>query len=247
MLKQKTVSLIIPCKNEARALAATLTAIPDCIDEVLVIDNCSTDRTASVAKQRGARVIREDRQKNGIGYGFAHARGIQEAQGDIIIGLDGDGSYPIHKIPSILSHLEKRNLDFISCNRLPFENPKRMSFIRKIGVIILNTAFGLLFGYRIQDSLSGMWVFRKNILANLPLAEGGWNFSLEIKLQAIQNKNIRFTEYHIPYHDRQFDSSKQNLFRTGFQHMFFLFKMRLFPRKNAIRVKNMANLFLRIK
>lgn len=240
MFKQKLVSLIIPCKNEARAIADTLMAIPGCIDEILVINNGSTDKTAAVAKQLGARVIQENRQKNGIGYGFAHMRGIQEAKGDIIVCLDGDGSYPVHKIPAIISELEKKNLDFISCNRLPFENPKKMSYIRKLGVVILNTTFGLLFSYRIQDSLSGMWVFRSNILADMPLTEGGWNFSLEIKLRAIQNKNIRFAEYHIPYHDRQFDSSKQNLFQTGFQHMLFLFTMRLLPQRNVMKVKSMT-------
>lgn len=240
MFKQKNISLIIPCKNESRAIADTLRTIPDCIDEILVIDNGSTDNTAAVAKQLGARVITENKQKNGIGYGFAHEKGIREAQGDIIVCLDGDGSYPIHKIASIISELDKKHLDFISCNRLPFANPKKMSFIRKLGVIILNTTFRVLFGYRIQDSLSGMWVFRKSILADLPLTEGGWNFSLEIKLRAIQSKNIRFAEYHIPYHDRQFDSSKQNLLRTGMEHMLFLFAMRFLPQRNEMKVQSMT-------
>lgn len=227
MINKQTISLILPCRNEAHALANLLVKIPSFIDEIIVVDNASEDGTTQVAISYGAKVIYEFRAKNGVGYGFALKTGISQALGEIIVCMDGDGSYPTDKIAEVVQNLQKQNLDFVSCNRLPFADPKAMSRIRTVGVKLLNWIVFLTFGYRIQDSLTGMWIFSKKIFRDLELSEGGWNFSLEIKLNALANSNIRFGEYHIPYHDRIFDSSKQNLIRTGFEHLLFLFRVRI--------------------
>lgn len=103
-----------------------------------------------------------------------------------------------------------------------------MSFIRALGVKILNFAIRVFYGYEIKDSLTGMWVFKKSVLDNLSFGEGGWNFSLEIKLKTIMNKSLKFAEKQISYQDRVLDLSKQNLFRTGLKHMLYLVKLRLY-------------------
>lgn len=242
MIANKTISLIIPCKNEAVAIKVALEHVPEGIDEIIVIDNGSTDKTKAVAKELGAKVFSEPRHVNGIGYGFALARGIREATSDIIICMDGDGSYPTRLIPSLITYIQKNNIDFLSCNRIPFQHPQKMSSVRKTGVIILNLWIRILYGYHIRDSLSGMWVIKKHSIEKLQVFEGGWNFSLEIKINALKNKNIRFAEYHIPYHDRQFDSSKQNIFKTGIEHFFFLLKIKFFPKKYLLSIRENNNL-----
>lgn len=227
MIKNKTISLILPCRNEQKALAALLKRVPLEVDEVIVVDNLSKDKTVEVAKESGARVFIESRVDGGIGYGFALATGIKNATGDIIVCMDGDGSYPVRLVPRLGKLLDEENLDFISCNRLPVKFPKKMSPIRMTGVWILNLVFRLLYNYPIQDSLTGMWVFKKKVINELTLFQGGWDFSLEIKINVVTNKNIAFRELHIPYQDRIFDQSKQNLFKTGFNHFIFLFKEKL--------------------
>lgn len=226
MRQEALVSLVLPCKNENRALQVLLSSIPSCVHEVLIIDNGSTDKTRRVAKKFGARVLTESRTDNGIGYGFAMIKGIREAMGDILVCMDGDGSYPINAIPYVVEKLNKHRLDFISCNRLPFQNGRTMSLVRMSGVLLFNAFIKVLFGYRINDALTGMWVFKKDILAYLTCKEGGWNFSLEIKLRALAHPKIRFAEYHIPYRDREFDSSKQSLLRTGVQHLVYLLRVK---------------------
>lgn len=228
MVGNYKISLVLPCKNEENALPRVLSHVPGLVDEVLVVDNGSDDSTYNVASKLATRVLSEPRTKNGIGYGFALAQGIRNATGDIIICMDADGSYPTDYIPQLITVLLKENLDFISCNRLPFQHKKRMSWVRMLGVKMLNIWMQVLYNVSIQDCLTGMWVFNAKARAMLTLFEGDWNFSLEIKLNAITNREIRFAEYHIPYHDREFDSSKQNLFLTGVKHAFFLLKMRLF-------------------
>ncbi len=228
MIKQHTISLIMPCRNEGKALETVLKRLPEEIDEVIVVDNNSTDKTLDVAKRYGARIFKENRvNKYGIGYGYALQKGIGEAKGTIVICMDGDGSYPAKEIPRLAGKLIDKNLDFISCNRLPFKNPKKMSFIRATGVRILNIITWFLYGYKIKDSLSGMWVFRRHALEEIKLFEGGWNLSLEIKLKSFIHPKLNFSEEQISYRDRIFDISKQSLVRTGLEHVLYLFSFRI--------------------
>lgn len=228
MIKNNYVSLVMPCKNEARALKAVLKDLPEIIDEVIVVDNNSNDQTKKIARLFGAKVFTEYKNdRNGIGYGYAYQKGIQKAKGNIIVCMDGDGSYPIKEICSIINSLLKNHLDFISCNRLPFKDPKKMSLVRSFGVKVLNLMVWILYGYKIKDSLTGMWVFRHDAYDSLLPSQGGWNFSLEIKLRAIMHPGIKFAEKHITYHDRVLDLSKQNLFLTGLEHLFYLSSLKL--------------------
>jgi glycosyltransferase involved in cell wall biosynthesis len=227
MIKNQKISLVMPCKNEAKSLQAVLSKLPKQIDEVIVVDNNSNDKTKEVAAKFGAAVINEVRNDRfGIGYGFALQKGINQASGDIVICMDGDDSYPILEVPRIVKEFIKNKIDFISCNRLPFKDPKKMSIVRASGVRILNLITWVLYGYRIKDSLTGMWVFKNNIYKRLSPKEGGWDFSLEIKLRAINNEEVIFAEHHIPYRDRVLDLSKQSLFQTGFHHALYLFKFK---------------------
>lgn len=240
MIQDRYLSLVVPCKDESRALQAVLSNLPQEIDEVIIVDNNSKDQTSKTAKHFGAKVFFEPRSINGIGYGFALQKGIRESKGDIVICMDGDGSYPVDKIKSITNYLIKNDLDFISCNRLPFKNPKKMSKIRITGVRGLNFIAFLLFGYKLKDSLSGMWVFKRSVFDKLSFSEGNWNFSLEIKIKAISHPSTKFSEYPIPYHDRVFDKSKQNLFKTGLMHVFYLLSLKI----NLIRYGKNPNKFL---
>lgn len=227
MFNNQSVSLVLPCRDEEKALLVLLASIPKEVDEIIVVDNRSIDQTPKVAQRLKVKVFSEQRSENGIGYGFALAKGIKSASGDVIVCMDGDGSYPVSEVPRLVTILRQKNLDFISCARFPFQGPKQMSTIRTFGVQIINLLVCILFGYQIQDSLSGMWVFRRKIIHDLSRREGGWNFSLEIKLSAMSNHKIKFAEYNIPYHDRVFGSSKQNILKTGIEHLIYLFYFKL--------------------
>lgn len=227
MLKNKTISIIIPCRNEEAAIHSMLSKIPDYVDEVIVVDNRSTDNTATVAREHGALVLTEKRTHNGIGYGFAHRAGMKKAKGDIIVALDGDDTYPINEIKKVILYMEKSKADFVSCSRFPLSDKHAISPIRQLGVNILNLEVMLLYGYPIKDILSGMWAMNRSALKKLKLESGGWNLSPEIKLAAIAEKDLHFSEYHIHHNVRLNGVSKQEIWKTGFDHLFYILKKRI--------------------
>ncbi|MDD2823542.1 MAG: glycosyltransferase family 2 protein [Candidatus Daviesbacteria bacterium] len=225
MLFHKKVSIVIPCRNEEVALASLLQKIPSYIDEVIVVDNKSTDQTYKVAKSHGARVFIENRTNGGIGYGFAHQTGLKKATGDYIVAMDGDDTYPVHSIKKVISVMEKKNLDFVSCSRQPLKDQSAITPTRRMGIKILNLMIFLLYGFYFKDILTGMWVMNKKSASQLNLVSGDWDLSPEIKLAALTNKNLKFSEMHVPYFMRK-GESKLNIWRTGFKHVLFIFRYR---------------------
>ncbi len=233
MIEKQKITLVTPCRNEEAIIGRFVSKVPEYVDEVLVVDNNSTDRSIGVARKAGARVLRENRQTGGIGYGFAHMRGIAEAKGDFIVAMDADDTYPVDAIKSIVTYMDRYGLDFVSCNRFPLTRKNAISWVRQLGITILNIETLLLYGYPMSDILTGMWVVRKSAARMLKLQEGDWNFSPEIKLAALTNPNIHFDEHHIDHFERENEPSKQQLFRTGFMHMRYIF-LRWTTRDNAV-------------
>lgn len=227
MFRGHTITLVIPCRNEEKALAKILAHVPRWVDEVIVVDNNSTDKTRQVAAKYGAKVLLEKRHVRGIGYGFAHQQGLKVAKSDIVVTLDGDNTYPLADVQPAVAYFLKNQLDFVSCNRYPLKNREAVSPIRQFGVWVLNQQVRWLYGYPMKDILSGMWVIRRDALTKLTLTEGGWNFSPEIKLAALMNPLFHFSEFHIG-HEYRFDGhSKQSIWLTGFEHLFYILKRRL--------------------
>jgi len=226
MFKGKTITLAIPCKNEEIAIASLLKKVPKFVDEVIVIDNNSSDNTRAVAKKLGAKVFVEKRHVDGIGYGYAHQKAIKETTTDYLITMDGDNTYPLDAIEKVVSLAEKKKLNFISCNRFPLKDEEVLSGIRQLGVWILNFEVRVLYGYPMQDILSGMWLMDRTARKKLKLQEGGWNLSPEIKLAALSNPQVAFGEYHIAHHERA-GESKQLIWKTGFEHLVYILYRRI--------------------
>lgn len=237
----KRISLVVPVKNEARIIGAFVKRVPTYVDEVLIVDNNSTDKTVYAARRAGARVIREKRSVNGIGYGYAHQKGLSKATGDFIVAMDGDDTYPVRSIQSIVKYMEKYELDIIFCNRLPLTNAKAISWIRRLGIQILNLEVRLLYGKKSHDLLTGMWVGRKEALKSLDVKSGDWNYSPEIKLAALMNPEIHTSEYHIAHFSREHEISKQRIFVTGFAHAWYIIKRRFTVDNPILAIRNMLS------
>jgi glycosyltransferase involved in cell wall biosynthesis len=219
--KGSKITVIIPCLNEEQGIEKVLQRMPPFVDEVIVVDNGSSDRTADVALAWGAKVIREEV----LGYGRSYKRGFANAQGDLIVTLDGDHSYPPDAISYLLEAFLHLEVDFLNASRFPVRDSHAMSMKHHLGNLILSLAMSILYFRWVRDSQSGMWVFRKSILEGMALEADGMAFSEEIKIEALRNRHIRFAEISIMYTSR-LGEIKLNPWRDGFYNLWFLVRKR---------------------
>ena len=159
------------------------------------------------------------------GYGRSYKRGFASATGDVIVTLDGDHSYPVDAISYLLEAFRHLNVDFLNASRFPVRDRNAMSFKHNIGNLILSLAMSLLYFRWVRDSQSGMWVFRRSILAGMKLESDGMAFSEEIKIEALKSATVRFGEISILYTSR-LGEIKLNPWRDGFRNLWFLVKKR---------------------
>ena len=222
MYRGKQLSVVIPTHNEAASMAAVLDAVPQVVDEVLVVDWNSDDGTPEVAAERGARVLREPRR----GYGRAYLTGVPAAVGDVIITVDADGTYPVERAPGLVDALLDRDLDFINCARLPLSDQRSMSRTNLLGNRALTAAANVMFSLGLSDLLSGMWVFRSEVWPALDPRSATWNICQEVKLKAALRLQNRFGEEWIPYSPRR-GHSKLSPLRVGSENLMHMLLLRL--------------------
>ena len=214
----KKVTVIIPTLNEEDSIGEVIDLIPK-VYEILIVDSDSKDKTKEIAKSKGARVINESR----LGYGRAYKTGFENAKGDIIATLDGDLTYPAEEILNIVQMLEDESLDFITCDRLSMLEKGVMSRFHRFGNWLLKFFTNLLFGMKIKDSQSGMWIFRRTILEKINLTSDGMPLSEEIKIETY--KKVKFKEIPIEYRVRK-GEAKISSWGDGRKNLFFLFRKR---------------------
>ena len=230
MFLVKTLSVVIPALNEEEAIQCVIKAVPKkeleslgYDTQVLVIDNGSTDETSKLAKEAGADVIFEPQR----GYGRAYKTGFAEAKGDIIATADADLTYPVEIIPQLVKMLDKEGLDFITTNRLDgLSSPDLMCLRNKIGNGILNLTCRMLYGLNLQDSQSGMWVFRENLFGDLILKSDQMPFSEELKIESFYYKKCKWIELPIEYRKR-IGQVKLRGWRDGFHNWYYMIKKRV--------------------
>jgi hypothetical protein len=234
MYKKYKISLILPCFNEEEGLQCLLPRVPEFIDEIIVVDNNSTDKSVEAAQRfKRVKIVREPVQ----GYGSAYKRGFKEATGDIIVTMDSDCSYPVESTAPLLDYFLEKKIDFLSGARFPLKDKTAMETLNKIG----NKFFTLLFFFftlrPIKDAMSGMWIFKKEILKQMNLKSDGISFTLEIKLEAVLNKSVSFGEQNIDYRQR-LGRVKMRKLKDGFLSLGLLFKKRA-----EIALRNLFTLF----
>ena len=228
LYKGQRITVIIPCLNEEQGIEKVLRLMPDFVDNTIVVDNGSTDRTFDVAQSFGAHVIREEVR----GYGRSYKKGFANATGDIIVTLDGDHSYPVDAISYLLEAFLHLEVDFLNASRFPVRDRQAMSMKHHIGNLMLSLAMSILYLRWVRDSQSGMWVFRRSILDEMALESDGMAFSEEIKIEALKNPRIRFAEISIQYSSR-LGEIKLNPWRDGIYNLLFLVKKRFTRRRKT--------------
>jgi len=216
------VSVVIPCLNESDSIVESVESVRAALTtaglagEVVVVDNGSDDGSAELAEQAGARVIREPRR----GYGSAYLAGFDEAQGDYIVMLDADLTYPAQEIPRFVDQLEN-GADLVMGDRMDNIQPGAMPWLhRYVGNPILSGILNLFFRTGVRDAHCGMRAFRRDVLPRLDLRTTGMEFASEMVIRAAK-EHLDIRQIPIEYRPRA-GESKLSSFRDGWRHLRFL-------------------------
>jgi glycosyltransferase involved in cell wall biosynthesis len=191
--------IILPCLDEAEALPAVLTALPTGWP-VLVVDNGSTDATAEVASEAGARVVVEPRR----GYGAAVHTGLVAARADLVAVLDGDGSLDASVLPAMAEQVRTGTADLAVGRRVP--NTARVwPWHARAGNAVI-AAMLRRRGVPVHD-IGPIRVARRQDLLDLHIADRGFGYPLELLLRA-GAAGWRICETPVPYRARAGGRSK---------------------------------------
>jgi len=192
------VTIIIPTLNEALAIKKVLFNIQnEFLDEVIVVDS-SSDETPEIAKDFGVTVIREIRK----GYGRALQTGIENAQGDIVVFIDGDYTYDPKDIPRIVEPILSGKCDVVLGNRLNGKlYPQAMDLVNRIGNTILSLIFSIVFFRRVNDTQCGLRAIRKQFLEGISYKDYGMPYATE-QLAKLVKKGARIGNVSITYRPR---------------------------------------------
>jgi glycosyltransferase involved in cell wall biosynthesis len=145
MWEERQVSVVFPAYNEEAGIAAAVEDFLACpaVDEVVVVDNNSRDRTAELAAAAGARVVREPNQ----GYGWALRRGLREAKGDYIILAEPDGTFIGRDVIKLLAYAA--DFDIVMGTRTTQEliwREANMGWFLRVGNVVVAKLLQYLFG-----------------------------------------------------------------------------------------------------
>ncbi len=189
--KLKVVAAI-PCFNEDRFIGSVVAKARKFADEVIVIDDGSTDDSAEVAKTAGAVVYSHG---NNRGYGAAIRSCLEKGQGhgaDILVTIDGDGQHDPSTIVDLIKPIKSGEADVAIGSRFLGKKSKA-PFYRRIGQRTLNVATNLGSGHKLSDSQSGCRAYSAQALKKLSLSESGMAISSQIQF-AIKEAGLRVAE-----------------------------------------------------
>ncbi len=210
------VSIILPALNEAETIGKVIDEIPlqgleqaGYNVEVLVVDNGSTDQTAQIAQEKGARVITEPRR----GKGRAVRTAFEQVKADFVFMLDSDYTYPATYIPEMLKLLNQ-GYSVVIGSRLKGKREKgAISGWNMIGNHALTLMANILYRARISDVCTGYWGFKGEVIPKLNLSATGFNLEAEL-LSQVAKKGYRIGEVPINYRCRS-STSKLHSIKAG--------------------------------
>ena len=225
------VSIVIPCFNEQNTIAEIINRIDGLENlekEIIVIDDCSTDRTNEILNNDLKEKIKFliTNQKNS-GKGFSIRQGIQKATGDVILIKDADLEYDPNDYEKLLNPIRIGKADVVYGSRFTGEGERRvLYFWHTIGNKILTLFSNMFSNLNLTDMEVGYKVFKSNILKDINLEEDRFGFEPEVTAK-ISKKDIKIYEVGVNYYGRKYSEGKKITWKDGFSAIRCIIKYNL--------------------
>ncbi|WP_405199838.1 glycosyltransferase family 2 protein [Christiangramia sp. LLG6405-1] len=197
-----SIKVIIPAYNEADSIGLVIAAIPDIVEEVIVVSNNSTDATEANAAAAGATVLQENRK----GYGYACLKGMQyiseqSKKPNIIVFLDGDYSDYPSELVRIIQPIIEDNKDFVVGARVKeWRETGSMTFPQIFGNWLAKSLMKLFFNSTFTD-LGPFRAIKYEKLLQLEMQDKTYGWTVEMQLKALR-KNLDYSEIPVHYRNR---------------------------------------------
>jgi glycosyltransferase involved in cell wall biosynthesis len=197
---------IIPAFNEEKTIASIIQKTKRHVDQIVVIDDHSSDDTGKIARSYGATVIQHSKNK---GVGAAMKTGIMYAKKlkpDIVLTIDADGQHRPEDIPSLMGPIIGGRADFVLGSRFLAKEPTDMLLQKKMGNKFLSLIVSLLAGVRLTDTQTGFRAFNRKALLSLNLISD-FTYTQEMILVLCHNR-FRCVEVPVRIIPREYGQSK---------------------------------------
>jgi dolichol-phosphate mannosyltransferase len=193
-----SVCVVIPTLNEEKNIGATIDEFKaEGFENILVVDGRSTDKTVEIAKEKGARVVIQ----SGKGKGQAVAEALQMVDEDVVIVVDGDGTYSAKDAKKLLEPIQKGIADHVVGNRFLGYEKGAFTKLNLMGNKILNFIFRLTYGIELYDILSGYRAIVRDLYKSVSLKKMGFEVETELTVETIA-KGFRIMEVPVTYRRR---------------------------------------------
>ena len=190
--------IIVPALNEEAAIGSVVRGVQHKVDQVIVVDNGSTDRTAECASEAGADVIHVPK----AGYGRACLAGVHASQGaDLIIFMDGDGADDPDDLSALIEPILSGHLDFVVGSRLLGQTePGALTFAQRFGNRLATGLMRMIWGGRFTD-LGPFRAITRSAYDTLNMQAQTYGWTVEMQARALK-QNLRYAEDPVPYRRR---------------------------------------------
>ena len=198
----KTIKVIIPAYNEENAIVKIIQDIPSIVDEIIVVDNNSSDQTAKNAREAGAKVLTELKR----GYGYACLKGMDyiktlSEKPDIIVFLDGDYSDYPEELLKLVGPIIKNNIDFVVGSRVSkLREDGAMTIPQIFGNWLATSLMSLFFNTKFKD-LGPFRAIKYHKLLALQMEDKTYGWTVEMQLKVLKN-NYSYLEIPVKYRNR---------------------------------------------
>ncbi len=222
-MKNLMITVVIPAKNEAVTIGEIIKGAQKYANEVLVVDGNSSDDTAKVSQELGAKVVKD----SGTGKGKAIRLAINEAKGDIIVFIDADGSHDTEDIPKLILPIIEDKFDMVIASRGKGGSDELHGDIDKcfrlVGSEIITLAINWRFKQRLTDTQNGFRAIKKEAAMTLGLKENITTIEQEMVMKALK-KGYRIGEVPGHEYERKHGNSSIVLRRVWFRYVYCLLK-----------------------
>ncbi|MCX6748489.1 MAG: glycosyltransferase family 2 protein [Candidatus Pacearchaeota archaeon] len=221
------LSIIIPAYNEEKSINKIISAVKNvklpCEKEIIVIDDCSKDKTLEIIRKiKGIKVFFHEKNK---GKGAAMRTGASKATGDYILWQDADLEYDPEDLRKIIETAIKNKLEVVYGSR-NLEKKNKYSYVSYyLGNLFLNVVTSILYFSKITDMETGYKLVKNKLVGSLNLRANKFDIEPEITAKILK-KGIKIVEVPISYKPRSIKEGKKIRWKDGLTALWTLIKYR---------------------